>query len=157
MLKRPRTPTNNPAIDYQAVDSEHVLKRSRPFGISEDVQHTFPWPLSNFHHLYCSNLWLQMFKFKYIYFHVARINLLNHCFSCCKLLHSSKLLISLLWIWTMNNFTLKIRKNILTKVLRISAMFSIIMYFSYNNMLWMCNIHLIIDGWTSFLSNDIFI
>ncbi|KAK1389417.1 WUS-interacting protein 2 [Heracleum sosnowskyi] len=36
-LKRPRTPpTNNPAIDYQTADSEHVLKRSRPFGISED-------------------------------------------------------------------------------------------------------------------------
>ncbi|XP_059643467.1 topless-related protein 4-like isoform X2 [Cornus florida] len=38
MLKRPRTPTtNNPAMDYQTADSEHVLKRSRPFGISEEV------------------------------------------------------------------------------------------------------------------------
>ncbi|GFP88955.1 topless-related protein 4 [Phtheirospermum japonicum] len=35
MLKRPRTPpTNNPALDYQTADSEHVLKRSRPFGVN---------------------------------------------------------------------------------------------------------------------------
>ncbi|GER48441.1 transducin family protein / WD-40 repeat family protein [Striga asiatica] len=38
MLKRPRTPpTTNPALDYQTADSEHVLKRSRPFGIPEEV------------------------------------------------------------------------------------------------------------------------
>ncbi|KAL2463066.1 Topless-related protein 4 [Forsythia ovata] len=38
MLKRPRTPTNNnPALDYQTADSEHVMKRSRPFGVSEEV------------------------------------------------------------------------------------------------------------------------
>ncbi|XP_024026087.1 topless-related protein 4 isoform X2 [Morus notabilis] len=38
ILKRPRTPpTNNPAMDYQTADSEHVLKRSRPFGISEEA------------------------------------------------------------------------------------------------------------------------
>lgn len=38
ILKRPRTPpTNNPALDYQTADSEHVLKRSRPFGISDEV------------------------------------------------------------------------------------------------------------------------
>nr|GME12063.1 topless-related protein 4-like isoform X2 [Ipomoea batatas] len=37
ILKRPRTPTNNPAADYQTADSEHVLKRSRPFGISDEV------------------------------------------------------------------------------------------------------------------------
>ncbi|XP_039058030.1 topless-related protein 4-like isoform X2 [Hibiscus syriacus] len=38
ILKRPRTPpTNNPALDYQSADSEHVLKRSRPFGIPEEV------------------------------------------------------------------------------------------------------------------------
>lgn len=38
ILKRPRTPpTNNPAMDYQTADSEHVLKRSRPFGISDEV------------------------------------------------------------------------------------------------------------------------
>ncbi|XP_011073420.1 topless-related protein 4 [Sesamum indicum] len=38
MLKRPRTPpTNNPALDYQTADSEHVLKRSRPFGMPEEV------------------------------------------------------------------------------------------------------------------------
>ncbi|KAL0354810.1 UNVERIFIED_CONTAM: Topless-related protein 4 [Sesamum radiatum] len=37
MLKRPRTPpTNNPALDYQTADSEHVLKRSRPFGMPEE-------------------------------------------------------------------------------------------------------------------------
>ncbi|KAK6148980.1 hypothetical protein DH2020_016505 [Rehmannia glutinosa] len=35
---RPRTPpTNNPALDYQTADSEHVLKRSRPFGVQEEV------------------------------------------------------------------------------------------------------------------------
>ncbi|KAL8457091.1 hypothetical protein ACS0TY_035069 [Phlomoides rotata] len=38
MLKRPRTPpTNNPALDYQTADSEHVLKRSRPSGIPEEA------------------------------------------------------------------------------------------------------------------------
>lgn len=38
MLKRPRTPpTNNPTMDYQTADSEHVLKRSRPFGITDEV------------------------------------------------------------------------------------------------------------------------
>lgn len=39
ILKRPRTPPNNPAMDYQTADSEHVLKRSRPFGISADEVH----------------------------------------------------------------------------------------------------------------------
>nr|XP_048324679.1 topless-related protein 4 [Ziziphus jujuba var. spinosa] len=33
MLKRP----NNPTMDYQTADSEHALKRSRPFGIPEEV------------------------------------------------------------------------------------------------------------------------
>ncbi|XP_044471816.1 topless-related protein 4-like [Mangifera indica] len=37
LLKWPRTPTNNPGMDYQTADSEHVLKRTRPFGISEEV------------------------------------------------------------------------------------------------------------------------
>ncbi|XP_059459143.1 topless-related protein 4-like isoform X1 [Corylus avellana] len=37
MLKRPRSPTNNPAMDYQTADSEHVLNRSRPFGLSDAV------------------------------------------------------------------------------------------------------------------------
>lgn len=38
ILKRPRTPpTNNPSMDYQTADSEHVLKRSRPFGLSDEV------------------------------------------------------------------------------------------------------------------------
>lgn len=38
MLKRPITPpANNPAMDYQTADSDHVLKRSRPFGISDEV------------------------------------------------------------------------------------------------------------------------
>ena len=42
LLKRPRTPpTNNPAMDYQTADSEHVLKRSRPFGISDEVHIQF--------------------------------------------------------------------------------------------------------------------
>ncbi|XP_011017798.1 PREDICTED: topless-related protein 4-like isoform X2 [Populus euphratica] len=38
ILKHPRTPpTNNPAIDYQTADSEHVLKRPRAFGLSDEV------------------------------------------------------------------------------------------------------------------------
>ncbi|KAK9947528.1 hypothetical protein M0R45_003148 [Rubus argutus] len=38
ILKRPRTPpTNNPAMDYQTADSEHVLKRSRPFGVTDEA------------------------------------------------------------------------------------------------------------------------
>ncbi|XWS70724.1 hypothetical protein CRYUN_Cryun03dG0072000 [Craigia yunnanensis] len=38
ILKRPRTPpTNNPALDYQSADSELVLKRSRPFGMPDEV------------------------------------------------------------------------------------------------------------------------
>lgn len=41
MVKRPRTPpTNNPALDYQTADSEHVLKRSRPSGIPEEASST---------------------------------------------------------------------------------------------------------------------
>ncbi|KAF5945849.1 hypothetical protein HYC85_016077 [Camellia sinensis] len=39
ILKRPRTPTNNAAVDYQTADSEHVLKRSRPFGMPDEVLH----------------------------------------------------------------------------------------------------------------------
>ncbi|XP_022714819.1 topless-related protein 4-like isoform X2 [Durio zibethinus] len=36
--KRPRTPpTNNLAMDYQTADSENVVKRPRPFGISEEM------------------------------------------------------------------------------------------------------------------------
>ncbi|KAI4376676.1 hypothetical protein MLD38_014413 [Melastoma candidum] len=38
ILNHPRTPpTNNSVMDYQTADSEHVLKRSRPFGISDEV------------------------------------------------------------------------------------------------------------------------
>ena len=38
MLKHPRTPpTNSLAMDYQTADSESVLKRPRPFGISDGV------------------------------------------------------------------------------------------------------------------------
>ncbi|CAM8914573.1 unnamed protein product [Rhodiola kirilowii] len=37
MVKRPRTPTNNPAMEYQTADSEHILKRQRPFGISDEA------------------------------------------------------------------------------------------------------------------------
>ncbi|XWS17122.1 hypothetical protein CRYUN_Cryun33cG0041300 [Craigia yunnanensis] len=38
ILKRPRTPpTNNPALDYQSADSEHVLTRSRPFGMPDEI------------------------------------------------------------------------------------------------------------------------
>ncbi|KAF5952107.1 hypothetical protein HYC85_010051 [Camellia sinensis] len=39
ILKCPRTPTNNAAVDYQTADSEHVLKRSRPFGMPDKVLH----------------------------------------------------------------------------------------------------------------------
>nr|XP_043628394.1 topless-related protein 4-like [Erigeron canadensis] len=40
LLKPPWTPpTNNPALDYQTADSEHVLKRTRTFGISDEVNH----------------------------------------------------------------------------------------------------------------------
>ncbi|KAI3689636.1 hypothetical protein L2E82_47600 [Cichorium intybus] len=40
LLKRPRTPpTNNLAVDYQTADSEHVLKRTSTFGISDEVNH----------------------------------------------------------------------------------------------------------------------
>ncbi|XP_047313199.1 topless-related protein 4-like isoform X2 [Impatiens glandulifera] len=36
--KRPRTPpTNSAAVDYQTADSELALKRSRPFGMSDEV------------------------------------------------------------------------------------------------------------------------
>ncbi|KAF8034517.1 hypothetical protein BT93_C0745 [Corymbia citriodora subsp. variegata] len=38
LLKCPKTPlANNSAMDYQIADSEHVLKISRPFGISNEV------------------------------------------------------------------------------------------------------------------------
>ncbi|XP_024979277.1 topless-related protein 4-like isoform X1 [Cynara cardunculus var. scolymus] len=43
LLKRPRTPpTNNPAVDYQTADSEHVLKRTRTFGISDEQVNHLP-------------------------------------------------------------------------------------------------------------------
>ncbi|XP_028753925.1 topless-related protein 4 isoform X1 [Neltuma alba] len=42
ILKRPRTPTNNPAMDYQTADSDHVLKRTRPFGISDEQVNNLP-------------------------------------------------------------------------------------------------------------------
>ncbi|OAY31471.1 topless-related protein 4 isoform X2 [Manihot esculenta] len=37
IVKRPRTPTANQAIDYQTADSDHVLKRTRAFGLSDEV------------------------------------------------------------------------------------------------------------------------
>ncbi|KAF9615189.1 hypothetical protein IFM89_022451 [Coptis chinensis] len=37
MLKRPRTPTNNPSMDYQTADSELLMKRTRPMGISDEA------------------------------------------------------------------------------------------------------------------------
>lgn len=39
MVKRPRTPPTNLAMDYQTADSENVLKRPRLFGISEEVHY----------------------------------------------------------------------------------------------------------------------
>ncbi|KAK9697853.1 hypothetical protein RND81_08G065600 [Saponaria officinalis] len=37
IVKRPRTPNNGAAIDYQTAESEHVLKRPRPFGPPDEV------------------------------------------------------------------------------------------------------------------------
>ncbi|CAN6459524.1 unnamed protein product [Victoria cruziana] len=38
LLKHPRTPpTNNPAVDYHSADSDHVSKRTRAIGISDEV------------------------------------------------------------------------------------------------------------------------
>ncbi|KAG9156649.1 hypothetical protein Leryth_006613 [Lithospermum erythrorhizon] len=37
VLKRPRTPTSdNAVVDFQIANSEHVLKRARPFGMSDE-------------------------------------------------------------------------------------------------------------------------
>ncbi|KAF3569742.1 hypothetical protein F2Q69_00063302, partial [Brassica cretica] len=36
-LKHPRTPPTNPALDYPSAESEHVSKRTRPMGISDEV------------------------------------------------------------------------------------------------------------------------
>lgn len=64
MLKHPRTPStnNNLAMDYQTADSEHMLKRSRPFGISDEANNmpvnilpiSYPGQ-SHTHMLYSSN------------------------------------------------------------------------------------------------------
>ncbi|OAY69349.1 Protein TOPLESS [Ananas comosus] len=37
ILKHPRTPNTNPVMDYPTADSEHVSKRPRPVGISDEV------------------------------------------------------------------------------------------------------------------------
>ena len=38
ILKHPRAPTTtNPAIEYPSVDSDHISKRTRPIGISDEV------------------------------------------------------------------------------------------------------------------------
>ncbi|KAI3811192.1 hypothetical protein L1987_20910 [Smallanthus sonchifolius] len=40
IMKRPRTPPpNSSAVDYQTADSEHVLKRTRAAGTSDEVNH----------------------------------------------------------------------------------------------------------------------
>ncbi|GMI82011.1 TOPLESS-related 1 [Hibiscus trionum] len=36
-LKHPRTPPTNPSLDYPSGDSDHVSKRTRPMGISDEV------------------------------------------------------------------------------------------------------------------------
>ena len=36
-LKHPRTPPTNASLDYPSADSEHVSKRTRPMGISDEV------------------------------------------------------------------------------------------------------------------------
>lgn len=43
LLKRPMTPPNsNPTMDYHTADSEHVTKRPRPMGVSEEVATPHP-------------------------------------------------------------------------------------------------------------------
>ncbi|KAK1287265.1 Topless-related protein 1 [Acorus calamus] len=37
ILKHPRTPTTNSAVDYPSADSDHVSKRTRPINISDEV------------------------------------------------------------------------------------------------------------------------
>ncbi|KAG0491392.1 hypothetical protein HPP92_004790 [Vanilla planifolia] len=37
LLKRPLTPSSNPPVDYHSADSDHVIKRSRPMGLPEEV------------------------------------------------------------------------------------------------------------------------
>ncbi|XP_020969643.1 topless-related protein 1 [Arachis ipaensis] len=36
-LKHPRTPPTNPSVDYPSGDSDHVSKRTRPMGMSDEV------------------------------------------------------------------------------------------------------------------------
>jgi len=36
-LKHPRTPPSNPSVDYPSGDPDHVAKRTRPMGISDEV------------------------------------------------------------------------------------------------------------------------
>jgi len=36
-LKHPRTPPINPSVDYPSGDSDHVAKRTRPMGITDEV------------------------------------------------------------------------------------------------------------------------
>ncbi|OIW03867.1 hypothetical protein TanjilG_30143 [Lupinus angustifolius] len=36
-LKHPRTPPTNPSVDYPSGDSDHVSKRTRPMGLSDEV------------------------------------------------------------------------------------------------------------------------
>ncbi|XP_061981070.1 protein TOPLESS isoform X1 [Populus nigra] len=36
-LKHPRTPPSNPSVDYPSADPDHVAKRTRPMGISDEV------------------------------------------------------------------------------------------------------------------------
>ncbi|GLT74988.1 hypothetical protein SLA2020_467470 [Shorea laevis] len=36
-LKHPRTPPTNPSIDYPSAESDHISKRTRPLGISDEV------------------------------------------------------------------------------------------------------------------------
>ncbi|CAN1761622.1 Protein TOPLESS [Linum perenne] len=36
-LKHPRTPPTNPSVDYPSGDSDHVAKRTRPMGITDEV------------------------------------------------------------------------------------------------------------------------
>ncbi|KAK4765058.1 hypothetical protein SAY86_026148 [Trapa natans] len=37
VLKHPRTPPTNPSLDYQSGDPDHISKRTRPLGISDEM------------------------------------------------------------------------------------------------------------------------
>lgn len=46
ILKHPRTPTTNTVVEYPSADSDHILKRTRPIGISDEVNPVNVLPIS---------------------------------------------------------------------------------------------------------------